>query len=170
MSCIGRASARGPGRPAAHGPCRCHGLRVYPVCVCNTVFTTAAGPGRAWASNHISGPGLGLYFRPVQDTSVGVVIGMPRAGSHYNLGTSRGPDKIGSRAGPGPRAVSCTWLPYTMLKPPLVVNVSRDRKAAPGHEGCATSVVQCCLYQLAPIAPESYRTKTAGRLESVPRN
>ena len=37
---------------------------------------------------------------------------MPRAGSHYNLGTSRGPDKIGSRAGSGPRAVSCTWLSY----------------------------------------------------------
>ena len=31
---------------------------------------------------------------------------MPRAGSHYNLGTSRGPDKIESRAGP------CTWLIY----------------------------------------------------------
>ena len=28
--------------------------------------TTAAGPGRAWASNHICGPGLGLNFRPVQ--------------------------------------------------------------------------------------------------------
>ena len=35
--------------------------------------------------------------------SVRVVDGLPRAGSHYNLGTSRGPDKIGSRAGPGPR-------------------------------------------------------------------
>ena len=35
---------------------------------------------------------------------------MSRAGLHYNLGTSRGPEKIGSRAGPGPRAVSCTWL------------------------------------------------------------
>ena len=47
----------------------------------------------------------------VNDTSwVGVVYGMPRAGSYNNLGTSRGPDKIGSRAGPGPRAVSCTWL------------------------------------------------------------
>ena len=34
--------------------------------------------------------------------SVGVVNGMPRAGSHYNLGTSRGPDKIVLRAGPGP--------------------------------------------------------------------
>ena len=34
--------------------------------------------------------------------SVGVVDGMQRAVSHYNLGTSRGPDKIGSRAGPGP--------------------------------------------------------------------
>ena len=45
---------------------------------------------------------------------VGVVDGMPRAGSHYNFGTSRGPDKIGSRAGPGPRAVSCTWLLYIM--------------------------------------------------------
>ena len=42
--------------------------------------------------------------------SAGVVNGMPRAGLHYNLGTSRGPDRIGSRAGPGPRAVSCTWL------------------------------------------------------------
>ena len=41
---------------------------------------------------------------------VGMVDVMPPAGSHYNLGTSRGPDKIGSRAGPGPRAVSCTWL------------------------------------------------------------
>ena len=46
--------------------------------------------------------------------SVGVVDGLPRAGSHYNLGTSRGPDKIGSRAGPGPRAASCTWLVYTV--------------------------------------------------------
>ena len=35
--------------------------------------------------------------------SVRVVDDMPRAGSHYNLGISRGPDKIGSRAGPGPR-------------------------------------------------------------------
>ena len=43
-----------------------------------------------------------------------MVNGPPRAGSHYNLGTSRGPDKIGSRAGPGPRAVSCTWLPYSI--------------------------------------------------------
>ena len=34
--------------------------------------------------------------------SVRVVDGLPRAGSHYNLGTSRGPDKIGSRAGPDP--------------------------------------------------------------------
>ena len=47
--------------------------------------------------------------------SVRVVDGMPRAGSHYNLGTSRGPDKIGSRAGPGPRAASCTWLLYTVV-------------------------------------------------------
>ena len=38
------------------------------------------------------------------------VDGMPQAGSHYNFGTSRGPDKIGSRAAPGPRAASCTWL------------------------------------------------------------
>ena len=47
--------------------------------------------------------------------SAGVVYGMPRAGSHYNLGTSRGSDKIGSRAGPDPRAVSCTWLLYNNL-------------------------------------------------------
>ena len=31
-------------------------------------------------------------------SSVGVVNGVPRAGFHYNLGTSRGPEKIGSRA------------------------------------------------------------------------
>ena len=49
---------------------------------------------------------------PALRCSVGVVDGMPRAGSHYNLGTARGPDKIGSRAGPGPRAASCTWLIY----------------------------------------------------------
>ena len=30
------------------------------------VCTTAAGPGRAWASNHICRPGLGLNVRPVQ--------------------------------------------------------------------------------------------------------
>ena len=46
---------------------------------------------------------------------VGMVDGMPLAGSHYNLGLSRGPDKIGSRAGPGPRAVRCTWLVYSIL-------------------------------------------------------
>ena len=34
------------------------------------VCTTAAGPGRAWASNHICGPGLGLNFRPVQGPSM----------------------------------------------------------------------------------------------------
>ena len=34
------------------------------------VCTTAAGPGRAWASNHICGPGLGLHFRSVQGPSV----------------------------------------------------------------------------------------------------
>ena len=33
------------------------------------VCTTAAGPGRAWASNHICGPGLGLNFQPVQGPS-----------------------------------------------------------------------------------------------------
>ena len=58
---------------------------------------------------------IGKQFWPDIDPlrlwcSVGVVNGMPRAGSHYNLGTSCGPDKIGSRAGSGPRAVSCTWL------------------------------------------------------------
>ena len=30
------------------------------------VCTTAVGPGRAWASTYICGPGLGLNFRPVQ--------------------------------------------------------------------------------------------------------
>ena len=43
----------------------------------------------------------GKQLRPDRDRlwcTVGLVDGMPRAGSHYNLGTSRGPDKIGSRA------------------------------------------------------------------------
>ena len=34
------------------------------------VCTTAAGPGWAWASNHICGPGLGLDFKHVQGPSV----------------------------------------------------------------------------------------------------
>ena len=39
--------------------------------------------------------------------SVGVVDGLPRAGSHYNLGgTYRGPDKIWS--------APCTWLIYAI--------------------------------------------------------
>ena len=45
---------------------------------------------------------------------VGVVDGMPRAGSHYNLGTSSGPDKIGSRAGPGPRPARGCTRPYVL--------------------------------------------------------
>ena len=60
---------------------------------------------------------LDFVFRRLGLNNVGarVVDDMPRAGSHYNVGPSRGPDKIGSRAGltragPGPRAVSCTWL------------------------------------------------------------
>ena len=56
--------------------------------------------------------------------SVGVVDGMPRARFHYHLGTSRGPDNIGSRAGPGPRAVSCTWLLY-MMSTSLCVWISK---------------------------------------------
>ena len=59
----------------------------------------------------------GKQLRPDIDPlrcSVGVVDGMPRAGSRNHLGTSRGPDKIESRAGLGPRAVSCTWLMYIL--------------------------------------------------------
>ena len=43
---------------------------------------------------------LGLIYRPSLSLwcSEGVVDGMPRAVSHYNLGTSHGLDKIGSRA------------------------------------------------------------------------
>ena len=37
--------------------------------------------------------------------SVRVVDGLPRAGSHYNLETSRGPDKIGSRTRPAGRVL-----------------------------------------------------------------
>ena len=33
-------------------------------------WTSTAGPGRAWASNNICGPGLGLNFRPVQGPSL----------------------------------------------------------------------------------------------------
>ena len=39
------------------------------ICGPGQVCTTAAGPGRAWASNHVCGPGLGLDFRPVQGPS-----------------------------------------------------------------------------------------------------
>ena len=51
----------GPGR-AGPGP---HNSMCGPGRVC----TTAAGPSRAWASNHICGPGLGLDVRPVQGPS-----------------------------------------------------------------------------------------------------
>ena len=53
--------------------------------------------------------------------SVGVVDGVPRAGSHYNLGTSRGPDKIGSRADParGPR-LTRGWSTHTILSVTLL--------------------------------------------------
>ena len=34
------------------------------------VCATAAGPGRAWTSNHVCGPGLGHDFRPVQGPSM----------------------------------------------------------------------------------------------------
>ena len=53
---------------------------------------------------------LGDEVVGLNNVGAGVVDAMPRAGSHYNVGPSRGPDNIGSRAGPGPRAVSCTWL------------------------------------------------------------
>ena len=42
-----------------------------------------------------------------------VVMTMAYAAGRFplnNLGTSRGQDEIGSRAGPGPWAVTCTWL------------------------------------------------------------
>ena len=39
------------------------------ICGPGPVCTTAAGPGRAWASNHVCGPGLGLDFMPVQGHS-----------------------------------------------------------------------------------------------------
>ena len=70
--------------------------------------------------------------------SVRVVDDMPRAGSHYNLGTSRGPDKIGSPAGPGPRAASCTWLIYTtkidgVVCPPNISETVAGRLMKLGH-------------------------------------
>ena len=47
------------------------------------VCTTAAGPGRAWTSNHVCGPGLGLDFRPVQGPTV---HGSPLATTSTQLG------------------------------------------------------------------------------------
>ena len=47
------------------------------MCGPGQVCTTAAGPGRAWASNHVCGPGLGLDFRPVQGPSVYVITPRP---------------------------------------------------------------------------------------------
>ena len=57
--------------------------------------------------------------------SVRVVDGMPRAGSHYNLGTSHGPDKIGSRARPGPRAAGRV-LHVVGLKAPGPVDIPTE--------------------------------------------
>ena len=39
------------------------------------VCTTAAGPVGAWASNLVCGPGLGLYFRPVQGPNLHIQEG-----------------------------------------------------------------------------------------------
>ena len=47
------------------------------------VCTTAAGPGRAWASNHVCGPGLGLDFRPVQGPTPHPRL--EKVGSHTTL-------------------------------------------------------------------------------------
>ena len=63
--------------------------------------TTSAGPGRAWASNHICGPGLGLNFRPVQ-------------GLKSYLRAGPGP-KFQARAGPYPAS-----LPLSSSSPPLM--------------------------------------------------
>ena len=38
------------------------------------VCATAAGPGRAWASNHVCGPGLGQDFRPVNGPYVSIPL------------------------------------------------------------------------------------------------
>ena len=43
------------------------------------VCTTPAGPGRAWASNHVCGPRLGLDFRPVQGPNVYGLLYFSRA-------------------------------------------------------------------------------------------
>ena len=49
------------------------------------VCPTAAGPGRAWASNHICGPGLGLNFRPVQGPTTHTAYGRHRFGGKTGL-------------------------------------------------------------------------------------
>ena len=56
MSCTGRASARGPGRPAAHGPGLNNILRAGP-----GAGLKLEGPGRA-CKYLFCGPGLGLTF------------------------------------------------------------------------------------------------------------
>ena len=40
------------------------------------VSTIAAVPGRAWALNHVCGPGLGLEFRPVQGPTKCICFGL----------------------------------------------------------------------------------------------
>ena len=84
--------------------------------------------------------------------SVRVVDDMPRAGSHYNLGTSRGPDKIGSRAGPGPRAASCTWLLYKITNNIVTVSIHTylthwKRPTTRSHNLCYMPY-QCNTYTL----------------------
>ena len=61
------------------------------VCGPGRVCTTAAGPGRAWASNHICGPGLGINYRPVQGPTpnrnlrIIVVSGASRCGESWGI-------------------------------------------------------------------------------------
>ena len=55
----------GPGHNCC-GPGRARAGPHNSICGPGQVCTTAAGPGRAWASNHVCGPGLGLDFRHVQ--------------------------------------------------------------------------------------------------------
>ena len=77
--CCGPGRA-GPGRagPGRAGPGRAEPGPHNSICGPGPgqVYTTAAGPGLAWASNHICGPGLGLDFRPEQGTNgrAGIII------------------------------------------------------------------------------------------------
>ena len=72
------------------------------------VCTTAAGPGRAWASNHICGPGLNSYLTQISQLCCGPGLDILFAGLIIQFaGRARAGCVLllRARAGPGPQII-----------------------------------------------------------------